>query len=351
MANSPPSPLSTPKRKRPFLADEDSDDGFTQPHASFSFNVSDMSAESVPTPGSSSPRTKVAHRFRGLALGDHDSGQSGGGAGLGSSHAARGGGTQPCDNDSTAAAETTERMQIDEDESKMRKRTRTSPVGDTADDAAASSKQRDPIVAEIPETADARRLSQNAAAHSTNSILPKPHADVPFALDTTLVTSSPKASPTKIARATPTATNRPLETLKAGNPKGRNKRAGTPPLTGTSTKTAAGNTDIIDPIRAALTWHDDEITVYDPEDEDDDGVGINGIGFKPTPAIAYARTMKRRQQLAEYRKREEKEARARRSHRRRGSPELPGKMERETSGGSRRVRFTETDPSVMIETI
>ncbi|CAK7199794.1 hypothetical protein SEUCBS139899_002478 [Sporothrix eucalyptigena] len=70
---------------------------------------------------------------------------------------------------------------------------------------------------------------------------------------------------------------------------------------------------IIDPVRASLTWQDDEITVYDPNDADDDGTGVNGIGFKPTPAIAHERALKRRQQLAAYRKREEREARARRS--------------------------------------
>ncbi|CAK7270039.1 hypothetical protein SEPCBS119000_003883 [Sporothrix epigloea] len=70
---------------------------------------------------------------------------------------------------------------------------------------------------------------------------------------------------------------------------------------------------ITDPLRASLTWQDDEITVYDPNDTDDDGTGVNGIGFKPPPAIAYDRMLKRRQQMAAYRKREECEARARRS--------------------------------------
>jgi hypothetical protein len=122
-----------------------------------------------------------------------------------------------------------------------------------------------------------------------------------------------------------------------------------------------GNTDqpgdaaaeVIDPIRAALTWHEDEITVYDPNDEDDDGVGINGIGFKPTPAIAYARTQKRKQQLAEYKKREEREARARRSSRRRGSPDRTPKMQRKESAGAgnaRKVRFTDNESAAMITT-
>lgn len=131
---------------------------------------------------------------------------------------------------------------------------------------------------------------------------------------------------------------------------GLSPRAGTPPpLVGAKT-TATGEAhaeegspssssspsshrEIVDPVRAALTWHEDEITVYDPDDEDDDGTGINGIGFKPTPAIAHARTLKRRQQLAEYRKREEREARARRSLRRRGSPAVSGSGAGSTEGG------------------
>ena len=128
------------------------------------------------------------------------------------------------------------------------------------------------------------------------------------------------------------------------------KRAGTPPLTSrTNPASAELESDeaiITDPIRAALTWHEDEITVYDPDDSDDDGTGINGIGFKPTPAIAYARTIKRKQQLAEYRKREDREARARRNQRRRASPaagfvEAKGKAER------RRVRFMESAAEVV----
>jgi hypothetical protein len=65
-------------------------------------------------------------------------------------------------------------------------------------------------------------------------------------------------------------------------------------------------------------WHESEITGHDPDDPNDDGYGINGIGFKPTPAIAQARSQKRKQQLAEYRSREAKEARQKRSERRRG---------------------------------
>ncbi|KAF2278322.1 uncharacterized protein EI97DRAFT_431569 [Westerdykella ornata] len=103
----------------------------------------------------------------------------------------------------------------------------------------------------------------------------------------------------------------------------------------------------------SLTWQDSEITGHlaDPStDPDDDGTGINGIGFKPTPAIAYARAQKRRQQLLEWRARETREARAKRSERRRrgvagaGSSSREGTVEREIASKEhdatrRAVRF------------
>ncbi len=69
----------------------------------------------------------------------------------------------------------------------------------------------------------------------------------------------------------------------------------------------------------SLTWKDGEITGHlcTPEtDPEDDGYGINGIGFKPTPALAYARSQRRRQQVLEWRAREARDARQRRSQRR-----------------------------------
>lgn len=104
-------------------------------------------------------------------------------------------------------------------------------------------------------------------------------------------------------------------------------------------------------LRAALTWQEEEITIYDPDDSDDDGTGLNGIGFKPTAAVTYARGMKRKQQLAEYRKREEREARARRNMRRakgstpspvvKGGKERDKDKEAEKKIKERRVRFLE----------
>ncbi|KAL2014114.1 hypothetical protein VTN00DRAFT_1639 [Thermoascus crustaceus] len=67
-----------------------------------------------------------------------------------------------------------------------------------------------------------------------------------------------------------------------------------------------------------LTWHDSEITGHNPTDPNDDGYGINGIGFKPTAAIAWVRSQKRQKQVAEWKSREAREARDRRRERRDG---------------------------------
>lgn len=90
------------------------------------------------------------------------------------------------------------------------------------------------------------------------------------------------------------------------------------------------------PPLSTLTWHDSEITghLVDPsKDPDDDGTGLNGIGFRPTPALAYVRAQKRRQQILDWKAREAREARAKRSERRRrgigGKPSRESTIERE----------------------
>ena len=84
--------------------------------------------------------------------------------------------------------------------------------------------------------------------------------------------------------------------------------------------------------QVALTWQDSEITGQDIDltSPDDDGLGINGIGFKPTPAMAYVRSQKRKQQVNEWRAREAREARQKRIERRRGA----------STGGPRRKSTT-----------
>lgn len=53
-------------------------------------------------------------------------------------------------------------------------------------------------------------------------------------------------------------------------------------------------------------------------DPDDDGYGINGIGFKPTLAMAEDRSHKRKKQMAEWKARQTREERERRAERRKG---------------------------------
>ncbi|KAK4549210.1 hypothetical protein LTR36_007668 [Oleoguttula mirabilis] len=90
--------------------------------------------------------------------------------------------------------------------------------------------------------------------------------------------------------------------------------------------------------RVALTWQDDEITGHDidPTSPDDDGLGINGIGFKPTAAMAYARSQKRKQQVNEWRVREARESRQKRFERRRGAD---GTEPKSDPAARRSVRF------------
>lgn len=92
--------------------------------------------------------------------------------------------------------------------------------------------------------------------------------------------------------------------------------------------------EIVDPLRASLTWQEDEITVYDAEDSDDDGEGMDGVGFQAPPGAARVTARKKMRQLAEYRRMVEREAREGR-RRRRGRA---GEAERVT-----RVRFLGRD--------
>lgn len=124
-------------------------------------------------------------------------------------------------------------------------------------------------------------------------------------------------------------------------------RHGTPPL---STNSIASNPASSSPgqDRTALTWQDSEITGHDIDagDVNDDGEGINGIGFRPTPAMAWSRKQRRRQQVNEWRVREAREARMRRLERRRGgsgSGNGNGKGVVDGEDGERRaVRFAES---------
>ncbi|KAL6852986.1 hypothetical protein ACO1O0_007535 [Amphichorda felina] len=266
-------PKSTPKRKR----------GVNTAITPIKFSFDPTQA--VSEDGNDSPRSKVAHRFRGLAL------EGEGGSGV-----------APTTDDDDADLATRKRQRPDVDMTEV-------PEG--------------PVV---------------AVADSEGEAVPQP--DVPGETSSKPPGEQP---PEGTLQSAYPSINRPSESRSR---RGR-KRIGTPPprlrkkaaVSGGEGQADDDEMEIVEPVRAALTWRDDEITVYDPNDADDDGTGINGVGFRPTPALAHARVMKRRLQMAEYRKREESEARARRSQRRHGHNTAAASPEK--SPQSRKVRFIE----------
>jgi hypothetical protein len=130
------------------------------------------------------------------------------------------------------------------------------------------------------------------------------------------------SSPAPEDRATITITNEDVSTYPYFS--------SSPPM---AFKTLAPGTD--QSIERALSWQDDEITGHELDlSGGDDGEGINGIGFRPTPAIAYARQQRRKQQVNEWKAREARDARQRRFERRRGHVGIDGDGQR-----GRVVRF------------
>ncbi|KAK4203439.1 hypothetical protein QBC40DRAFT_274770 [Triangularia verruculosa] len=361
-----PSPFSTPKRKREqMLADQIHD--FPSP-AQQQFTFSPRSSQT--DDGSTSPRSCVAHRFRGLVLGPSGGGAFPSGYGAGS---ARNSSESPPDFGSSSAMDTSSssEMDIDNTEGGSRKRARlrevvmldagSQPAAVTRDDAeqqqtSSTSLDKQQFLPKPPrfaiDTAVVEQSETMVSTHTTAFSKTEPTASFPIALPsrtkpTTKMSRSRKTTPQPQAQQQlplPIATLTGLPLLAPKPPTG---------TTADATVATKPTTVITDPLRASLTWHDDEITIYDPDDSDDDGTGINGIGFKPTAAVAYARTVKRKQQMAEYRKREEREARARRSQRRRrgespalsvngSGTDVKKKVER------RRVRFLDGGPEVKV---
>jgi len=205
-----------------------------------------------------------------------------------------------------------------------------------------------------------RRLSFHARSHDNSLDLALSSASTPSAQGVPTVGGDSCVEPSQAAalQTSDTSTIDPAKDMPVSDaPATRKhklsarKRTGTPPLTFKTNPAAdpeSHGPTITDPVRAALTWHEDEITIYDSADSDDDGEGVNGIGFKPTPAIAHARSLKRRQQLAEYRKREDSEARARRMQRRRAPAHVtPGLIELKSSVERRRVRFLDSPAELL----
>ncbi|KAK1715029.1 uncharacterized protein BDZ83DRAFT_588343 [Colletotrichum acutatum] len=353
MAEPFPTPTTTPKRKR----DEDAPPvSPIYTTSKFSFQLpADHPKSSDAEDGSASPHSKVVHKFRGLAL----VGNSGGGGVAQqqnrASAAAAAAGPQGLYAHGSAAYDPTR------DEHKN-----SSGYGYSDDDPFASRKRVKVLELEMTDVEG----DNNALV-----VIPDPEVKsdpVPTPKSNLTEEDAPSATAAILPASAQQQRSHPsIDKLQDPKVRGR-RRAGTPPLKGRKGTSKTNPTNaasaiagpqqqqedqemktIVDPVRAALTWKEEEITIYDPEDKDDDGTGINGVGFMPTAAMAYARTQKRRLQLAEYKKREESEARARRSQRRRGSGAgLPSKPSAGgTSGGVRKVRFTESEASTVVTNV
>ena len=143
------------------------------------------------------------------------------------------------------------------------------------------------------------------------------------------------------------ATDTPMPLEIPETPRLRPVSSPTPPPS--ATKLNPSKSPPATPSAQALWWDDSEITGHDPKDPTDDGYGINGVGFLPTPAIANARAERRKKQVAEWKLREAREARQKRSDRRRrrdlemgpvGNPTVRGENCSKVEEG-RKVRFLE----------
>ncbi|KAG6010558.1 hypothetical protein E4U21_005911 [Claviceps maximensis] len=296
---SPSSPLATFKRKR-------CENVATDRSIAFSF---DLSRPDTSHDGDRSPRSKMAHRFLGLALG------SGGGRGAAINDDGDDNDNDDDDDDGSPGTMDATRKRQKSDQYMI-------------DSGLTGSQSKKQQVAEIPELRPHVFVELKTQAE---------HAGCP---------SKPLLSPDETNTSIPNKS--PLR-----------KRAGTPPpqfrlppevpekvdigqdRQDPEAEGLREDDDVVDPIRAALTWREDEITVYDPEDADDDGFGVNGIGFKPTAALAHSRVIRRRQQMADYRKREECEARSKRTQRRRGGESLSARPKRKLP--ARRVHFLDPE--------
>ncbi|KAI1108159.1 hypothetical protein F5Y14DRAFT_108248 [Nemania sp. NC0429] len=365
MAETATPPVATPKRKRDDLLAEMRLSASPAPRHDaktiFSFQPLNLRpiirSNDLTEDGNSSPQSKVARKFEDLAIRE-GSGEGLEGNATGNRPEGGGGGASAADartlcwignplaapdiprfdfDAGTDASRAEMQLDVDDDEGAVtRKRAKTFEVNRSGPS---------------PTTDDPAREISNLTAHTF---------PVGGQINDRL---SPLTDPRAMAASAPCGSSNSQKSVlstrrQTGSNGRRRRRAGTPPLSSKgkgdaqslSTKGEEEGEElvIVDPVRAALTWREDEITVYDPEDKDDDGTGINGIGFKPTAAVAYQRAQKRRQQLAEYRKREESEARTRRSQRRRGH--LGGGAEMARKHSLARVHFSDTPPTTIMTT-
>ncbi len=331
-----------PKRKRgfpPIATIPPTPPASSPPHMRLDASFTSTSTTTDEDRGSGSPRTKVAYNFQGLQLNDDRFV------------------LEPEQMMRFAGVNAGEEAESQEDGEVTRKRVKIHTQMHI---------HRKEKKVEIPETPDVRKFADPRGGEGEKTKEGKDFMDLVPALEIDLTERMRKAvmgievdpdvlKGKHIANVKANGTEKEKRSklqvprthaliIRDSKSKGR-KRFGTPPLSARM-DIDDGEPMIIDEERAALTWHDDEITGHDPDDPDDDGEGINGIGFRPTAAEAYARTQKRKRQMLEYRNREAKDARAMRSQRRRGS-EQERESSKEASENARRVRFMEEMTSII----
>ncbi|RYP81003.1 hypothetical protein DL769_002183 [Monosporascus sp. CRB-8-3] len=365
------SPNLTPKRKRDDLIREQYISAspsrnlvhLTKPIFSFQAPYSAM-ANSAPEDGNSSPASRVAQKFRDLALvEEEEKRESGGGVEVTAAsatsnknnygiHVIRRPNFSPEPvvfdfNGANRGSETTAGentmhflgggMQVDDE-------------GDNATRKRIKCREGNPYQDMKPDISAGPKGEDSANAAGPVQVDESGHLTLQTTADPALLNVSRSGGGGRLHNSYPS-----INRLQDSKSRSR-RRAGTPPVSSSRPKAASDpkstgdehEPEIVDPVRAALTWHEDEITVYDPEDKDDDRRGMDGIGFKPTPAIAYQREQMRRRQLAEYRRREENEARARRNQRRR--EQLGGGAEFERKHSIVRVHFSDAEPARVVTT-
>lgn len=267
----------SPKRKR-------TDSMSATPPAQLKVETSFESGSEV-EPGLDSPRSKVAERLERLDLRQ----QQVDGAGV---------------NDGDAAPrkklKTKRRAAFNEDALPSHQRTPARldldlpRLGDRAE------------LKEIMETPDCRLQATHTLTPSTMATTPLPDCQSPVVQ----ITPHKPGNSSPLAKTSPKRMRSPPPPEPSSGP--------FPPISLPAPDSqGSASQESLDP--ATLTWQDTEITGHEIDvSADDDGEGINGVGFRPTPAIAYARSQKRKQQVSEWRAREAREARQRRFQRRQG---------------------------------
>ncbi|KAL4980666.1 hypothetical protein BDW66DRAFT_36335 [Aspergillus desertorum] len=161
----------------------------------------------------------------------------------------------------------------------------------------------------------ANRLFQSSNLHGVHDMLDLDSSKATERLSPPLNDRAPPSpNPAASAESPPEIPETPVNTSRQPPLSPRKRRSA--PASAKGRTSSKSSTPTGAKVEDLLTWSDSEITGHNPTDPDDDGYGINGIGFKPTAAIAWARSQKRKKQVAEWKNREAREARERRRERR-----------------------------------